>query len=126
MHSAIQDAAVIGIEDETYGELPGAVIVREPDTQITEDEIKDYVACKYMEEDMHVHCNVKFTTLSIAAPRSYRLSVTFIEFNCVSISGQVSPYKRLSGGVWFVNFIPKTTTGKINRRELRKSIDMLS
>jgi acyl-coenzyme A synthetase/AMP-(fatty) acid ligase len=45
-----------------------------------------------------------------------------MEFECVLIPGQVSPYKRLSGGVWFVNFIPKTATGKINRRELRKSI----
>lgn len=42
----------------------------------------------------------------------------------VLIAGQVSPYKRLRGGVWFVDFIPKTTTGKINRRELRKSIDI--
>jgi acyl-coenzyme A synthetase/AMP-(fatty) acid ligase len=42
----------------------------------------------------------------------------------VLLAGQVSPYKRLSGGVWFVDFIPKTTTGKINRRELRKSIDI--
>jgi acyl-CoA synthetase (AMP-forming)/AMP-acid ligase II len=47
VHPAIQDAAVVGIQDETYGELPGAFIVREPDTHITEYEIKDYVACKY-------------------------------------------------------------------------------
>jgi acyl-CoA synthetase (AMP-forming)/AMP-acid ligase II len=47
VHPAIQDAAVVGIEDETYGELPGAFIVREPETRITEDEIKGYVARKY-------------------------------------------------------------------------------
>jgi acyl-CoA synthetase (AMP-forming)/AMP-acid ligase II len=47
VHPAIQDAAVVGIEDETYGERPGAFIVREPDTHITEDEIKIYVARKY-------------------------------------------------------------------------------
>jgi hypothetical protein len=46
-HPSIQDAAVVGIEDEIYGELPGAFIVREPDSHITEDEIKAYVACKY-------------------------------------------------------------------------------
>jgi acyl-CoA synthetase (AMP-forming)/AMP-acid ligase II len=46
VHPAIQDAAVVGIEDETYGELPGAFIVREPNIHITADEIKDYVACK--------------------------------------------------------------------------------
>jgi acyl-CoA synthetase (AMP-forming)/AMP-acid ligase II len=47
VHPAIQDAAVVGIEDETYGELPGAFIVREPGTNMTEDEVKDYVACEY-------------------------------------------------------------------------------
>jgi acyl-CoA synthetase (AMP-forming)/AMP-acid ligase II len=47
VHPAIQDAAVVGIEDETYGELPGAFIVREPNSHITEDEIKVYVAGKY-------------------------------------------------------------------------------
>lgn len=47
VHPAIEDAAVVGIEDETYGELPGAFIVREPDSHITEDEIKAYVARKY-------------------------------------------------------------------------------
>jgi acyl-CoA synthetase (AMP-forming)/AMP-acid ligase II len=46
-HPAIQDAAVVGIEDETYGELPGAFIVREPETHITEEEIKGYIARMY-------------------------------------------------------------------------------
>ena len=47
LHPGIQDAAVIGIEDETYGELPGAFVVRDRDTLITADDIKHYVACKY-------------------------------------------------------------------------------
>ncbi|XP_069682902.1 luciferin 4-monooxygenase-like [Periplaneta americana] len=83
MHPDIQDAAVVGIEDEMFGELPTAFIVREPDVYVTEDQIKDYVA------------------------------------------RQVSPYKRLSGGVRFVSFIPKTATGKISRRELRKSVEII-
>jgi acyl-CoA synthetase (AMP-forming)/AMP-acid ligase II len=47
IHPGIHDAAVIGIEDETYGELPGAFVVRDSDTHITADDIKHYVACKY-------------------------------------------------------------------------------
>ena len=46
LHPGIHDAAVIGIEDETYGELPGAFIVRDPLTHTTADDIKHYVACK--------------------------------------------------------------------------------
>lgn len=47
LHPGIQDAAVIGIEDETYGELPGAFVVRDHDTLITTEDIKHYVACKF-------------------------------------------------------------------------------
>lgn len=35
------------------------------------------------------------------------------------VADQVAPYKRLEGGVRFVDSIPKTTTGKILRRELK-------
>jgi acyl-CoA synthetase (AMP-forming)/AMP-acid ligase II len=47
LHPGIQDAAVIGNEDETYGELPGACVVRDHDTLVTAEDIKHYVACKY-------------------------------------------------------------------------------
>jgi len=47
LHPSIQDAAVIGIEDETYGELPGAFVVRDHNTLVTAEDIKHYVACKY-------------------------------------------------------------------------------
>nr|CAD7259178.1 unnamed protein product [Timema shepardi] len=37
------------------------------------------------------------------------------------VEGQVSPHKKLRGGVTFVDSIPKTSSGKILRRELRNS-----
>lgn len=75
-HPDIADAAVIGIPNKNAGELPRAYVVRKnPD--ITEKQIKDYVAKK------------------------------------------VAEYKRLDGGVEFVQAIPKNATGKILRRELK-------
>lgn len=35
------------------------------------------------------------------------------------VACKVAPYKRLLGGVTFLNEIPKTTTGKILRKELK-------
>ncbi|XP_066996665.2 luciferin 4-monooxygenase isoform X2 [Anabrus simplex] len=81
-HSAIQDAAVIGIPDDVFGELPQAFIVKQPGIEISREEIMEFVAKR------------------------------------------VSPHKRLHGGVKFVDFIPKTVSGKIQRRELRKYKDI--
>ena len=36
------------------------------------------------------------------------------------VSERVIKYKHLTGGVVFVDFIPKSTSGKILRRELRE------
>ncbi|KAK7793621.1 hypothetical protein R5R35_004856 [Gryllus longicercus] len=79
-HSAIQEAAVIGIPDEMYGELPQAHVIKDPATNITADEIQKFIA------------------------------------------GKVAPHKRLYGGVKFVDTIPKTPSGKIQRRELKQRV----
>lgn len=79
-HPDITDAAVIGIPHHNAGELPRAYVVRK-NPNITEKDIKDYVAKK------------------------------------------VAEYKRLEGGVEFIDAIPKNATGKILRRELKKKFD---
>jgi len=76
-HPAVTDAAVVGIIDEYAGELPRAYIVKNPNYNLTEDEIKKHV------------------------------------------SDKVIAYKRLEGGVEFVDEIPKGPSGKILRRLLR-------
>lgn len=79
-HPDISDAAVIGIPHHASGELPRAYVVRKNEN-ITEKEIKDYVAKK------------------------------------------VADYKRLEGGVEFIEAVPKNATGKILRRELKNKFE---
>lgn len=77
-HPAILDAVVVGIPNATYGEVPKAFVVRRPDADVTESDVK------------------------------------------VFVSKQVAKHKQLTGGVQFVESIPKTVTGKILRREIKK------
>ncbi|XP_057967590.1 4-coumarate:CoA ligase 1-like [Malania oleifera] len=43
-HPLISDAAVVGMKDEAAGEVPVAFVVRSKNSEITEDEIKQYVS----------------------------------------------------------------------------------
>lgn len=74
------NSQVIGIPHKNSGELPRAYVVRK-NNNVTEKDIKDYVAKK------------------------------------------VAEYKRLDGGVEFIEAIPKNATGKILRRELKKKFE---
>lgn len=76
-HPAVQDAAVIGVPHEFYGEAPKAFIIRKKGLETTEEEIQDYVANK------------------------------------------VAVYKKIEEVV-FVSDIPKTASGKILRKDLKK------
>lgn len=46
-HSAIQDAAVIGLPDEDAGELPLAYVVRKAGREVSEKEIQKFVEGKH-------------------------------------------------------------------------------
>ncbi|XP_026730588.1 4-coumarate--CoA ligase 1-like isoform X3 [Trichoplusia ni] len=76
-HPAVQDAAVIGVPHEFYGEAPKAFIIRKNGLKISEEELQDFVASK------------------------------------------VAVYKKIEE-VMFVEDIPKTASGKILRKELKK------
>ncbi|KAH9634720.1 hypothetical protein HF086_015593 [Spodoptera exigua] len=50
-HEGIRDAAVIGLEDKDAGELPLAFVVRLPGSNVTEQEVKDFVAERILKEN---------------------------------------------------------------------------
>ncbi|CAH2267401.1 jg27584 [Pararge aegeria aegeria] len=76
-HPAVQDAAVIGVPHEYYGEAPKAFIIKKNGLNASSEEIQDFVANK------------------------------------------VASFKKIEEVV-FVNDIPKTSSGKILRKELKK------
>ncbi|XP_013172822.1 PREDICTED: 4-coumarate--CoA ligase 2-like [Papilio xuthus] len=76
-HPAVQDAAVIGIPHEIYGEVPKAFVIRKNGKETSAEELQSFVA------------------------------------------DRVAVFKKIEE-VAFVNDIPKTTTGKILRKDLKK------
>lgn len=95
-HPEIKDAAVVGIPDDDAGELPAALIVKEPNSDLLEEEVNDYLSSK-----------IKFIYLLI----HFILLLTFLEY--------VSKNKYLHGGVRFVVDIPRNSLGKVVRREVK-------
>ena len=58
-HPKIKDAGVIGIPDEECGELPFAYVVKQPDVNLTEKEVIDFVA-SLASKPKQLHGGVKF------------------------------------------------------------------
>ncbi|KAF9419160.1 hypothetical protein HW555_004245 [Spodoptera exigua] len=58
-HEGIRDAAVIGLEDKDAGELPLAFVVRLPGSNVTEKEVKDFVA-ERLSNPKHLRGGVRF------------------------------------------------------------------
>jgi len=76
-HPNIEEAAVIGIPHDLYGEVPRAFVVQKKAMNVSEKELHEFV------------------------------------------NERLSDYKRLRGGIQFIDSVPKTSTGKILRRELK-------
>ncbi|KAI6183661.1 Fatty Acid CoA Synthetase family [Aphelenchoides bicaudatus] len=78
-HPKISDAAVVGVPDNKYGEVPRAFVVKK-DASLNEREIHDL------------------------------------------LKDRLSSYKQLRGGIYFVNEITKSPSGKILRRKMREQV----
>jgi 4-coumarate--CoA ligase len=95
-HPDVVDAAVIGIQDDYSGELPRAYIVRrvKPTHHVKEHEDSN---------------------LNTEAKRDVTESDIY-EW----VKERIAGYKRLDGGIIFLDAIPKSASGKILRRVLRE------
>lgn len=100
-HSSVKDVAVLGKPDEVCGELPMAVVVRQPGNNVTAEEIVDFVkseSCVRVFEWFKQSVNALLTTILLLE--------------------NLSPQKWLRGGVKFVETLPKTPSGKVLRKQL--------
>ncbi|MCO5549619.1 hypothetical protein L7F22_003092 [Adiantum nelumboides] len=99
-HPSVMDVGVVGVvgEDASIGEVPRAFIVLRPDQKDAKDapsfDQKSGKACQ---------------------PNQGKKAKEIEEF----IASKVTNYKRLRGGVVFLDEIPKNPSGKILRRFLR-------
>ncbi|KAJ8704569.1 hypothetical protein PYW07_011757 [Mythimna separata] len=105
-HSGIRDAAVVGVEDRSAGEVPLAFVVPQPGRTLTEAEVKDFVAERVGSFIIRLHLLHWSRT-----PMTTELD-------------RLSNPKHLRGGVRFVQQIPKSATGKLLRKELRNMLEI--
>ncbi|MGK3745613.1 MAG: 4-coumarate--CoA ligase [Bacillariaceae sp.] len=96
-HDDVNDVAVIQIPDEASGELPRAYIVLKE-----KEEEKEGSADHDDDNEQHEE----------------KLKKDIYEW----VKERVAPYKRLDGGIVFVDSIPKSASGKILRRILRDEL----
>ncbi|KAI8573574.1 hypothetical protein RHMOL_Rhmol01G0288100 [Rhododendron molle] len=100
-HSEILDAVVIPFPDAKAGEVPAAYVVRSPNSSLTEDDVKKFIADQ-------VALDI------IMAGSSSSLKWLQNDRWCLL---NVASFKRLRW-VTFINSVPKTASGKILRRVL--------
>lgn len=99
-HLSVDGVCVVGIDDEECGQLPAAVIVRKKSgTTVTKD-----VVIKLIEGE------------------KIRKLVTHTSSETFCFTDNFSDSKRLRGGVHFVNAIPLTSNGKVNRKLVKQMI----
>ncbi len=95
-HQAVRDVAVVGIPDLESGELPRAYVVLQANKALATEELDIYLAGHHID--------------------TWRIVI--LEF--LFILGRVAAFKRLKGGIEFLEEIPKSPNGKILRRVLKQ------
>lgn len=96
----VSEACVVGITDEIDSELPAAVIVRLNGSTLNEQHISDMV----------------YGNLYSQRKIVVRITIVLIS----SFLDAFGDFKKLRGGVYFLNSLPKTSSGKIIRKEVRE------
>lgn len=106
-HPDVADACVVGVPDDYSGEIPFAFVV-----------LAARAAARVKGNAAEAE-NTKqiFIKVRRSAPQScFISSMSFYQH----VSDGKVPYKRLTGGVAFIDTIPKGPSGKILRRELKR------
>lgn len=102
---SIKAVCVVGIPDALAGELPAAVIMlNENEPPITEDDVQQMIA------GMNILINLQWKHFYVKKSRKFYFLICLDSF---------SDHKRLRGGVYFMDTIPLTASGKIIRRVVK-------
>ena len=101
----VADACVVPVADDYSGEVPLAFVVLHPD------------AAKRVGSSPAEAEKLKADIAKVCFPRSWRYSSMLKEIQ--HVADHKVPYKRLAGGVEFIDVIPKNPSGKLLRRVLR-------
>ena len=114
--------------DAEAGEVPVAYVVRSPNSSLTEEDVKKFIANQVKERDLKKRKKEKarFLVSNLHSFSVYTCSmairtIVLVQFfqllPILVVCLQVAPFKRLRR-VTFINSVPKTASGKILRREL--------
>jgi len=97
-HPAVLDAAVVPKPDPAAGEVPVGFIVLKPNTKASGNYL-------------HYTCGIRHLNANLSAAEIDKW-----------VADKLAHYKRLRGGVKFVDSIPKSASGKILRRVLKDQV----
>ena len=98
-HPAIANVCVVGIPDEECVDLPAAVVVKKADYQLTEETVKQLISGK-SRAGGSIQKNL------------FEKILVFVD--------RLADFKQLRGGVYFVDEMPMTPSGKVARRSVKK------
>lgn len=56
----VRDVCVVGIPDGVLGDVAAALVVKSPDGNITQEEVKNHVAKRFIPINKHLHAGVRF------------------------------------------------------------------
>ncbi|XP_030080280.1 4-coumarate--CoA ligase-like 7 [Drosophila hydei] len=56
----VRDVCVVGIPDSVLGDVAAALVVKSPDGNITQEEVKNHVAKRFIPINKHLHAGVRF------------------------------------------------------------------
>lgn len=97
----VQQSCVVPIPDLQNENIPAAFVVKAKNSTITEKDIYNAALSKMK--------HTKLLNLNIWVLNSFAM-----------FTDHFASYKRLQGGVYFVDELPLSSTGKIARREVKQ------